>query len=331
MGCAISRIFKNFVARRAQKNKVHELTQKNIYIFPSKQGGVFLLMLLLMLVTAINYQSSLIYLFVFILFSVFVLSIWLCFFNLHGVRFRVDSCPAIEAGNSLRVKFSLLDSGKDRWGVRAVLDNEKVVESAGLESKGRPESPAFVWFANARDGASSGSVIVLEGQSYSRGVYALPGVKFETFFPFGLVRAWTWLWFDSSLIVYPIPIAPPVGQDAHASDQSQEKKYKGTEPDDSRRFQSGDALRRVMWRHYALRDELMVQDSAWQGSSNTALQWETYAGFGVEQALSFLCFDVMHLARENLEFSLTMPNGEVAMGVGAQHLDSCLALLAGFK
>jgi uncharacterized protein (DUF58 family) len=325
LGCNIFRIFKNFVARRAQPSAAHELTQKNIYIFPSGQGAVFLTMLLLMLVTAINYQSSLIYLFVFILFAVFSLSIWLCFFNLQGVRLRADNCAPLEAGKPLHLTISLFDSGKDRWGIRAILDED------GADALRKNRSAEFVWFPNPTPDKAYDARIQLVGRTYARGVYALPGIKFETFFPFGLVRAWTWLWFDAPVVVYPSPLSPPVDQAMHASEQAKEKRTKGSDPDDSRRFHEGDSLRRVMWRHYALRDELRVQDSEWQGSNNTALRWETYSGFGLELALSYLCFDVFELANENATFSLSMPNGEVALGVGTQHLEQCLLLLASCK
>jgi hypothetical protein len=60
-----------FLSLRSEPSLSHTLSQRTIYIVPDAQGLSFLFMLLVMLVTAINYQSSLIYLLLFSLGALF--------------------------------------------------------------------------------------------------------------------------------------------------------------------------------------------------------------------------------------------------------------------
>ena len=74
-----------WLSSKSPRKKKFILSQRNIYIFPSAFGLFFLVLLLLMLLTAINYQSSLIYLLTFFLGAIFFLSIWACFLNFSGL------------------------------------------------------------------------------------------------------------------------------------------------------------------------------------------------------------------------------------------------------
>lgn len=286
------------------------MSQRNIYIFPSKQGLAFCVMLALMLLTAINYQSSLIYLLVFILGSTFLISIWLCFFDMHGLVVRVAHVAPVQAGSPVRVELSANLAGKERSGFYVRLDEQE---------------EAIYW------PMESSSSIEVNGFEYGRGVFDLPAVSLETFFPFGLIRAWTWMWFDAKLVVYPVPIEPPELSGAGGDEEGGQTRREGEELGDVREYHSGDNMRRVLWRHYARREELVVRSRESVASKKVTLDWESYSDFGVEQALSYMCFDVLSLFEANQEFALVMPNIEVSLGLGEAHRDQCLTVLAGFQ
>ena len=266
-------------------------------------------MLVLMLLTAINYQSSLIYLLVFILGSTFLISIWLCFFNMHGLAIRVSRIGPVQAGVPVSVEFSANLSGKERSGFYIKLDEQAVAACWPMETS---------------------SEIEIRGEEYGRGIFDLPAVGLETYFPFGLIRAWTWIWFDSKLVVYPAPIEPPMVSGAGGDEEGALSKREGEELGDVREYHAGDNMRRVLWRHYARREELVVRSRESVASKKVSLDWESYSDFGIEQALSYMCFDVLSLFEANQEFSLVMPNSEVPLGAGEEHRDACLTVLAGY-
>lgn len=267
-------------------------------------------MLALMLLTAINYQSSLIYLLVFILGSSFLISIWLCFFNMHGLAIRVSHVVPVQAGSLVHVELSANLTGKERSGFYVKLDEQDEATYWPMEQS---------------------SAIQVSGFDYDRGVFDLPAVSLETFFPFGLIRAWTWMWFDAKLVVYPIPVEPPEISAAQGDEDSGQNRREGEELGDVREYHSGDSMRRVLWRHYARREELVVRSRESVASKKVTLDWDGYSEFGVEQALSYMCFDVLSLFEANQEFALIMPNVEVPLGLGEAHRDECLTVLAGFE
>ena len=67
--------FRAWVNRRIPPAKHVTLDQKRIFIFPSRTGFFFLLMILLMLVASINYQNNMGFALTFLLANIFVVTI----------------------------------------------------------------------------------------------------------------------------------------------------------------------------------------------------------------------------------------------------------------
>lgn len=268
-------------------------------------------MLGLMLLTAINYQSSLIYLLVFILGSVFLISIWLCFFNLQGMSVRVETCQPVVAGSRPKVGFLRSDNGKDRSSIFCCLE-------VGEDYQAWPDQ-------------GDGSKVQLLSEALPRGIYEMPALKIETFFPFGLIRAWTWLWFDEPVVVYPEPIKPPDMPAAANDTDEQGHQFQTNELSELKAFQQGDSVRRIFWKQYARRDELVVRSPELANAKDSILDWEAYASFGTELALSYLCFDVLELHSAGKVFTLRLPGQEPLYGSGEEHRNNCLRVLAGYK
>lgn len=267
-------------------------------------------MLALMLVTAINYQSSLIYLLVFVLGAIFVVSIWLCFFNLQGLVLRVSKLSPVEAGQPFRLTLIANSAGKERSGYYCSIEG-------GAEDKHWP--------------VEKEETIELTGTTHVRGVYGLPGICVETFFPFGLIRGWTWVWFDSPIVVYPTPLESPDAFSDADSGSAEKMLVEGEDLGEQRLYQQGDALRRVLWRHFARRGELVVRSPEPTGKQRASLEWDAYVQHGVELALSYMCFDVLALHSSNAEFEMSLPGLSVELGSGDQHRDRCLDALARFR
>jgi len=302
----IKQLFRRWLERRTQRRSEYLLTQKNIYIFPSKQGFFFLLMLLVMLITAINYQSSLIYLFVFMLGGVFAVSIWLCFFNMQGLTLRLSEMLPVEAGEKVTVNVVADTAGKQRSGFYAAFE-------VGPESIWRMEQSFDV---------------KVQTQSFERGVHSLSGIRLQTYFPFGLVRAWTWMWFDEAVYVYPRPLPSPEHTSLARNAVSGSGQVSGQELDNVKAYDKGDNVRRILWKHFAKRDELIVRSPELLSADPVHLEYDSYTHFGKELALSYLCFDVFELHESRLPFSLSLPNVRVGEEQGELHLRRCLRALA---
>lgn len=66
----LTRRWQKWLDRRIPEAKEVILNQRSIFIIPSRVGWLFLLLLILLLITAMNYQNGLIYGLTFWLFSV---------------------------------------------------------------------------------------------------------------------------------------------------------------------------------------------------------------------------------------------------------------------
>src|SRR5210317_1124520 len=80
--------FRQWVNRRIPPARSVTLDQKRIFIFPSKVGLFFGLCLLVMLMTAINFQNNLSYALTFLLATLFIIATLHTFANLSGLTIR---------------------------------------------------------------------------------------------------------------------------------------------------------------------------------------------------------------------------------------------------
>ncbi len=82
---AMSKKYLSWMDRRSPTSKSIKLTQKRIYIIPSKMGLLFLMLVVLMFVNGVNYQNNLIFSFSVLLLSIFITSIVVTYQNMAGL------------------------------------------------------------------------------------------------------------------------------------------------------------------------------------------------------------------------------------------------------
>jgi uncharacterized protein (DUF58 family) len=298
-----------WLSSKSPRKKIFILSQRNIYIFPSSFGLFFLVLLLLMLLTAINYQSSLIYLLAFFLGSIFFLSIWACFLNFSGLIVE-----AMESGRCFENEL--------------IQYNYRISKAKGLPlalklglNKESAESLPFSMQACTD--------LVLIAAKGSRGRHKINRVYVETRFPFGLVLAWTWLKLDAECLVYPSPVySLPNSSSSGQGDQNVEF-MSSDEFNDLRAYQQGDSTSRVLWKKYAAKDELIVRDHDNGSYSPEWVDWDHYSD-PTEIRLKHLCFDVCQLSEGLNPYGFKLPGLLIAPDMGELHKQKCLDALALF-
>ena len=77
--------YERWLKRRIPAARSVTLDQRRIFIFPSRIGLFFLVVLAVMLIAAINYQNNMAFALVFFLFSLFIIAILHTFSNLSGL------------------------------------------------------------------------------------------------------------------------------------------------------------------------------------------------------------------------------------------------------
>lgn len=315
--------FFQWIAKRSPVSDKKTLTQRNVYIFPTKEGAGFAALLLLLLLTAINYQSSLIYLFTFMLGSVFVFSIIVCFKNLSGLQLWLVDTNECFVGEEAVFSFTLKSKPNQYC--------ESLYFSLPIDASHRAESPPLPVIKKIDVANAEVSTLELTKIALKRGEMTLGRVRLETTYPLGLIKAWTWLTFKKSSLVFPKPLKGVRSlSDASRGDDDDEGVVVRGEEEVSglKDYAQGDSPNRIAWKHYASKGELYVKELVGASSSTCWLNYSDYASGNSEQRLSYLCHDVLDFNRKGLRFGMVYPGGVIEPSLGEQHKLACLRALA---
>ena len=293
------------------------LSQRRIFILPTRAGLLFAAALLAMLTGAINYNLALGHALVFLLVGLALTGMVHAFRNLHGLRIAPGRCVPVFAGE---VAYFPLHLSNDRNTPRLALDLR-----AGDESRS-------VTAAVAAHGLSEIAVPVA---SVRRGWLDLPRTRLATRYPLGLFVAWSYLQPAMRCLIYPQPLATPLPI-PQATNRSGDHQGDGGQEDFSgfRERQPADSPRHVAWKASA-RDAgqrpLLVKQFAGGAQSELQLDWVlTPDAVAPETRIAILAGWVLAADEEGACYGLRLPGDEIAPDSGEAHRHRCLETLALF-
>lgn len=303
--------FDAWLARQVPPARRVRLTRNNVFIFPTRQGLMFGVMISLLLIAAINYENSLIYLLAFLMGGMFLICILETFRNLAGLTVEVGRAENNHAGAHVQIELRL-DSAATR-------------RHMGL-FMGWPGETRVVL-----DLDEPSTRVHLGVRAPQRGRFRPPRLLIETFFPLGLLRAWCWIDLDCEVIVYPRPVFAPLPLLGDASDASLGFRVDraAAEFHGLREYRSGDPVRGIAWRRYASTGELLTKEFA----SGVAAQelwfdWALLDGLEAEARLSHITGWVLTATREQRAFGLRMPGVVLPLADGDEQCRAALEGLA---
>jgi uncharacterized protein (DUF58 family) len=298
---------------RLPLSDVKTLTQRNVYILPTRAGFMLGATLLVLLVASINYQLNLGYLLTFLLAGSAVVGMHVCHGTLRGLSMSLVPPEPQFGGNHANVRVTLTSQRKTpRYGI-------------GLSVLGAGQ---WVWCDVPAQGASTVELAFPTGR---RGLHPVPTLTLETRFPLGTFRVWT-IWRPAAkVLVYPQPESnpPPLPSgepraagtvNAHASDSGE---YDGVRP-----YRRGDPLKMIAWKKAAGRDELISRDSLQAQHFELWLDLAQTGGATLEHRLSRLCAWVLEAELLELDYGLRLNAVEIAPAHGELHRRRCLEALA---
>jgi uncharacterized protein (DUF58 family) len=292
------------------------LTQRNVYILPTRPGVMMGATLLVLVVASINYQLNLGYLLTFLLTGCAVVGMHVCHATLRGLTMNLMAPDPQFAGASAMLRIALANSRPSvRYGIGlAVLD-------ATVDDK-------WVWTDVPALGSAVVSVAFTPGR---RGLHRVPPLTAETRFPLGTFRVWT-VWRPAAqVLVYPKPEAfppplppgePRAGGTGHARVQST------GEFDGVRSYRRGDPLKMVVWKKAAKTGELVSRDAEQAQRYELWLDFKLAGTNDTELRLSRLAAWVLQADRLGLEYGLRLPGMQIAPASGEGHKRRCLEALA---
>ena len=289
------------------------LTQRSVYILPTRPGFTLAATLLVLLVASINYQLNLGYLLTFLLAGSAVVGMHVCHGTLRGITMVLIAPDAQYKGTSTV------------FGIKLSSQRRSVRYGIGLSVLGASQ---WVW----TDVPAQGSATVhVAFKPLRRGLHRVPTLTAETRFPLGTFRVWT-VWRPAAqVLIYPAPepFPPPLPPgEPRAGGAATANLQASGEYDGVRAYRRGDPLKLVVWKKAAKADELVSRDA--QQVQRYEL-WLDYAHCGVaetEHKLSRLCAWVLEAHRKGLDYGLRLPSGEIKPGCDERHKRTCLEALA---
>ena len=292
------------------------LTQRNIYIVPSRAGLLFCVVLMLLLVVSINYQLSLGFALTFLLAGSAAASIQMTHGSLRGLTLHLKPLVPAFDGEAAVLEVVVTNPGAARLGL-----------GFGLDLGARPIPLAYAEIPE--QGQAS---VHLSWLAPHRGLHALPVVRVESRYPFGLFRAWT-IWRPAGQQwIYPRPESPtppwPLAEAAQGDDRPAARSGAGTEFEGVRAYRRGDTLRQVVWKKAARTGELISRETAGAVQRELLLQWQQAQGLDTEARLSRLAAWVVAADAAGHSWGLSVPGTELAPDNGSAHRHAALRALA---
>lgn len=303
-----------WAARRRPKGRSVELNQQRIFIFPSVYGWGYLFLCLVLYLIATNYQNNLIHGFAFLLIALGVLTIHYTFLNLSGLT--ITGVKAYNAYAGEMVEFKL----------RVHTRNRRRYENVVLRWKG--ENDSFSLYLDR----SEDSGFSLFAHTDSRGPFTPKALLVETYYPFGLLRAWSWIELDLSSVIYPKPLKgryPMLSNgdaEGELGHQNRGDDFSGLDE-----YQPGISTRHIAWKQYAQGRGLLIKNYIGQESRQIWLSWDDWPDLDLEHRLSVITYWALHFERESQAYGLKLPGMSIQPSVGPEHLEKLLTVLATFS
>ena len=290
------------------------LTQRNLYILPTRAGWGFGLTLLVMLLASINYQLNLGFALTFLLGGAALVAMHQTHGNLRRLMLRVKPPGPVFAGEPATLEIVLDNPGHERHGV-----------GMGLY-EARRHGMTFC------DVPAMGSAVLrLRFTPPQRGRHGLPTLLVETHFPLGLFRAWTVWRPAATALVYPAPEQPaqalPPSQPS-GSGELQARSGSGGEFEGVRSYRRGDPLRQVAWKKVARTGELVSRDTSAGAAQALLLDYAAAGSANAEARLSRLAAWVLAAEHAGLGYGLRLPGLELPQGAGLTQRRAALEALA---
>lgn len=294
------------------------LSQRRVFILPSRHGVMFALVLIMMLLGAINYTLSLGFVLTFMLVALAFNGMLYTFRNLARLAVSAGRVQPVFAGESALFSLTLTNHADyPRYAIG--IARERLARDGSVYTD-----------VPARGSADLGIRIPAE----RRGRLHAGRLTLYTHYPLGLYYAWSYAHTDVSCVVYPrpapaglpLPEAVPAAGSGLTLGHGQED-FAGL-----RAYRPGDPPRHIAWKAAARGQGLYTKQFSGQAAREVWLTWDHLPPrMDVEEKLSCLTRWVLDAHAQQLSYGLRLPGVELPLGSGEVHRQRCLEALALFE
>jgi uncharacterized protein (DUF58 family) len=267
-----------------KKSNLHKnkLNKKNLYIFPNSNGFKLGAFIFFSFAAAIFYQNNVGLLISIILFFIYFLSIIISYQNLNNIK--IDPLTTLVPQNKNVYLDYLIHSLNNRERLNLnISNNENNIKNVDLLDQKK---------------------ITFKNLFLKRGVYEVPILKLESFFPFGIIKTYGLVKFEQKLHIYPEPIRP--SQDLIKNlliiNKLDENDY---EFDRIEEAKQGESLSRVSWRHYSIKNKLFTKKfTNSENNKEILIDIDLLNKKNLEKALSNAVYLIEYYFNKKINFAL---------------------------
>ena len=289
-----------------------ELRARRLYILPTPVGVAFGLLLFLMMMAGMNYANSMALMLTFVLGAWAIVGMVECQRTLRGLAVLQGRADDAFAG------------GTGRFALQLRNPTRVARHSLALRCPGSPAqdfdlpAQAELWVTAAFEAGP-------------RGRQRLDRLELATLAPFGLFRAWTWLYLPIDAIVYPRPAGERALPRSGAWHQSHSLATTGRDPGQwagLRPYAEGDSPRSIAWKAWARGGPLLVGLYEGEGGDEHLLDESTLRDLPVEARLAQLAAWVEACTRDGSAFALELGGVRLPLDQGSEQRTAALRALA---
>ena len=292
-------------------NAIAILNPRRIYIFPTRWGLLYVVMLLALLVGSINYALSLGYYVTFLLASLGNIAMLHTWRNLVYLQIEILHAKSVFAGDFAQVILKVSDSkNRHRYNIAGHFADNTVTSN------------------DINNNSSQTFELALSTQK--RGWQSVPRITLYTEFPLNLFQAWAYVDNPFQVLVYARPsennVLQPESIDAGAKGTSHFNKG-----DDDfyghKTYQVGDSPSRVDWKASSRGVGMLTKQYSGTGQSTLWLDWAATEG-DIEARISLLTKWVIEAHHAQHTYGLKLPATSIAPNNSEAHYHQCLRTLA---
>lgn len=295
------------------------LSQRRVFILPTRAGLGFALLVLVLLIGSINYTLGLGFALSFLALSCALVDMVFTYRNLAHLALQQGRTASVFAGQEAQFELHIANRGKlARYAVW--------IDFAGAAE---PRHVTDI-------GAQGSAAVRLGVPSTARGWLQPERVVLSTRFPLGLFRAWSYWRPAARALVYPRPEegGPPLPLQADAQAGANGRVAGQDDFAGVRSYQAGDSPRQLAWRQIARLDpslggQLVTKHFEGGAGDELVLDFARLPpGLDLELRLSRMTRWVLDAEQRALPYAFRLGGVHYEAGQGAAHQAACLRALA---
>lgn len=287
------------------------------FVYPTISFAGLLFVLAAMWYAASTQNGAAVYLLLFALTAVFLVSIPHTLINLSGVAIAPESAKPTFAGQEVSLPVDITNRSR---AARHSID--LVLPGADKERKRVDYIPG-----------GKAARVTLRFPAWQRGEYKIGALGLTSVYPLGFIRVLKRFASSQTYIVYPKPAGDPqlplsrarLPHGQPAADRE------GDDFAGVRAYVPGESQRHIDWKAVARGQPLMTKQFAAEAEGSVRLDFFALGFPDVEDRLSQLALWVIEAERARRPYDLRLPGVEIPPAIGQLHFHQCLRALSLFQ